>query len=68
VEMSAGRLMMNKLDDPAHWWSRADEAKTLAEVMNTPDRKRIMLGIAEGYEQLARQIERRLDRMRPEFL
>jgi hypothetical protein len=58
--------MVNKLNDPEHWWSRAEEAKTLAELMHSPDTKRL-LGIAEGYEIIARQLERRL-RFRPEFV
>ena len=58
---------MNRLNDPEHWWSRAEEAKTLAELMQSPDTKSIMLGIAEGYERIARHIEIRLRRMRPEF-
>jgi hypothetical protein len=58
---------MNKLDDPEHWRSRAEEAKTLAELMQHPDTRRIMLGIAEGYERIARHIEIRLSRIRPAF-
>ena len=58
---------MNKLNDPEHWWSRAAEAKALADPMQHPDTKRIMLGIADGYEQLARHIEIGLRRTRPEF-
>jgi len=58
---------MNKLNDPEHWWSRAEEAKALAELMQHPDTKRLMLGIAEGYEQLARHIEIRRRGMRPEL-
>jgi hypothetical protein len=59
---------MNKLDNPEHWWSRAEEAKSSAELMRSPDTKRIMLGIAEGYEKLARHIENHLGRIRPELI
>ena len=58
---------MNKLNDPEYWWSRAEEARTLAELMQHPDAKRIMLGIAEGYENLAQNIAIRLSLIRPEL-
>jgi hypothetical protein len=40
-------------DSPEHWLDRAEEARTIAEQM--PDRvaRRTLMGIAEGYVQLA---------------
>jgi hypothetical protein len=37
----------------AQWIYCAAEAEGLADVMNDPDAKRLMLGIAAGYERLA---------------
>jgi len=51
--------MKTLLDDVEHWWSRAEETRTIAELMNDPEAKRIMLDIAEGYDRLA---ERATDR------
>jgi hypothetical protein len=45
--------MKTLLDDAEHWWSRAEETRTIAELMNDPEAKRIMLDIAEGYDRLA---------------
>jgi hypothetical protein len=58
---------MNKLNDPEHWWSRAEEAKALAELMQHAETKQIMLDIAESYERLAQCIAIRLSGMRPEL-
>jgi hypothetical protein len=58
---------MNKLNDSEHWWSKAEEARALAELMEHPDTKRIMLGIAQDYEQLAQNIAIRLSLIRPEL-
>jgi hypothetical protein len=66
-DIPVGRCIMNRLDDPQHWWSRAEEAKALAELMQHPDSRRIMIGIAEGYEKIARHIEIRLRLIRPEL-
>ena len=45
--------MKTLLDDAEHWWSRAEETRTIAEIMADPEAKRIMFDIAEGYDRLA---------------
>jgi len=48
---------------PQHWWSRAEETRTIAELMNDPETKRIMVDLADGYDRLAeRAAERIADR------
>jgi hypothetical protein len=37
-----------------YWLVRAEDARTTAEQMHDPSAKRMMLGIAAGYEKLAR--------------
>jgi hypothetical protein len=45
------------IDDPDCFWSRAEEARTMAERMIDPEAKRMMIGVAETYERLARRAE-----------
>jgi hypothetical protein len=45
------------IDDPDHFRSQAEEARTMAERMIDPEAKRLMIGVAETYEQLARRVE-----------
>jgi len=42
----------SRLDDPDYWHSRAEEVRTMAEIMSDPETQRIMLEIAEAYERL----------------
>jgi hypothetical protein len=51
--------MRTLLDDAEHWWSRAEETRTIAEIMNDPEAKRIMFDIAEGYDRLAERAAER---------
>jgi hypothetical protein len=51
--------MSSLLDDPEHWRSRAEEARSVAEQLSDPEAKRTMLRIAGDYELLAEQAERR---------
>lgn len=46
-------------DNPQHWRERAREARAIAEQVNEPDAKRMMLEIAQTYEQLAERAEAR---------
>jgi hypothetical protein len=52
--------MISYLDNPQLWRSRAEEARVLAEEMSDRDCYRIMLSIAESYEEMARRAEERL--------
>ena len=54
-----GQQRSSLLNDSAHWLQRAQEARATAEGIKDPDAKRVMLGIAESYEQLARRADRR---------
>jgi hypothetical protein len=40
-------------NDPEHWRQRAEEVRVLAEQMNTERTKKMMLKIADDYDQLA---------------
>jgi hypothetical protein len=51
---------IQNLEDPELWWSRAQEARAVAAGMPDPDTTRIMSGIAQSYEQIARRIEVRI--------
>ena len=44
--------MRSRLNDPDCWYSRAEEVRTMVEIMSDPETQRIMLEIAEGYERL----------------
>lgn len=46
-------LRVPLLDDPEHWRSRAEEARTIVEHLSDPESKRTMLRIAADYERLA---------------
>jgi hypothetical protein len=52
--------MQTLLDDAEHWWSRAEETRTIAELMNDPESRRIMFDIAEGYDRLAERAAERV--------
>jgi hypothetical protein len=52
--------MRTLLDDAEHWWSRAEETRTIADLMNDPEARRIMFDIAEGYDRLAERAAERI--------
>jgi hypothetical protein len=60
--------MKTLLDDEEHWWSRAEETRTIAEIMTDPEAKRIMFDIAEGYDRLAERAAERIDRSKTDTL
>jgi hypothetical protein len=53
------------IDDPQYFWSRAEEARTMAEQFDDRKAKRMMIGVAETYEALARRAEERLGKPPP---
>jgi hypothetical protein len=52
-------MLLSLLDDPEHWRSRAEEARTIAEQLSDPESKRTMLRIADDYERLAEHAKQR---------
>ena len=45
------------ISDVDYWRNRVEEARALAERMNDPHTKALMLGIAESYEKIAKWVE-----------
>jgi hypothetical protein len=60
--------MKTLLDDAEHWWSRAEETRTIAEIMTDPEARRIMFDIAEGYDRLAERVVDRTGRSKTDTL
>lgn len=60
--------MRTLLDDAEHWWSRAEETRTIAEIMTDPEAKRIMFDIAAGYDLLAERVTERTAKRKPDTL
>ena len=56
------------LDDVEHWWSRAEETRTIAEIMTDPEARQIMFDIAEGYDRLAERAAARTSRRETDTL
>ena len=52
--------MLRLVDDPKIFRDRAQEARATARQIVGSDTERTMLGIAEGYERLAKYTEERL--------
>jgi len=42
-----------------HWLDRAEEARAIAGQMNDAEARQVMLGIADGYERMAKLAEER---------
>ena len=40
-------------DNPEYWHGRAEEVRTIGEIMTDPEARRILFEIAEGYDRLA---------------
>jgi hypothetical protein len=49
----------SRIDNAKHWRDRADETLAIASQITHAESKRILLGIAHGYAQLARMAEAR---------
>jgi hypothetical protein len=60
--------MKTLLDDVEHWWSRAEETRTIAEIMTDLEARRIMFDIAEGYDRLAERAAERIGSSKTETL
>jgi hypothetical protein len=52
--------MSSLLNDPAHWRRRAQETRSIADRLDDPIAKQMMLEITQHYEQLAAIAETRL--------
>jgi hypothetical protein len=61
MDQEAAR-MAALIDDPVHWLGRAEVARAIAEDMRDAESRRIMLGIADDYEKLAKRAQERLSR------
>jgi hypothetical protein len=53
------------LNDPAYWRQRAQEARSIAGLLDDSAAKRVMLQIAQQYEQIAAIAEKRPVARRP---
>jgi len=51
--------MSDLLENPEHWLKRAEEARTIAEGLNDPEARLMMLGVARTYDILAVRAEQR---------
>jgi len=52
-------LLPSLLNNVRHWQERAEEARAVAGQMSDAEARRVMLGIADGYERLAKLAEAR---------
>jgi hypothetical protein len=53
------RMPVGLLNNGKHWQERAQEARVHADQLTDPEAKRMMLGIAESYDRLAKRAEER---------
>jgi hypothetical protein len=51
--------MPSLLDNPKHWRERAEAARTVADQVEDPAAKTMMLNIANSYDRLAQRAEQR---------
>ena len=60
--------MKTLLDNAEHWVSRAEETRTIAEIMTDVEARRIMFDIAEEYDRLAERAVERTGRRKTDML
>jgi hypothetical protein len=48
------------INDPEHWRSCAEEARTIADDIKDAEVRRMMLSVAEAYDQLADRAQERI--------
>src|SRR5262245_28454768 len=48
-------IMPQRVNNPRYWRNYADETRTIAEQMKDPECKRLLMGVAETYAELARR-------------
>jgi hypothetical protein len=54
-------MRLKLVNDPKHWRERAEEMRTTAARITDRKVKAIMLGTAEGYDNVAKTIEGRME-------
>jgi hypothetical protein len=59
VRIEARAIMAAKGDDPAYWEARAEEARALMQKMRDPQSRRLLITIAESYDELAERARTR---------
>jgi hypothetical protein len=52
--------MLSLLNDVTHWRNRAEEVRGVAEHLPNQEARRVMFGIADGYDRLAEGGEARI--------
>ena len=55
---SINRAKLSELKGPKHWHHRAEHARADAEKATDRKLKRTLLGFAEGYDKLAKRIDK----------
>ncbi len=58
-------MVLSYIDDPKHWHTRADETRVLAEPMTDAMSKQAMLGVAAGYDRMAKRAEEHMTKSSP---
>ena len=52
-------MMRALINDPEHWYLRAEEARSIAEEMTDAQARQAMLQVADSYERLGKRAEAR---------
>jgi hypothetical protein len=52
------------INDPKYWWERAEEARSIAKLLDDQEAKRQMLAIAASYDRLSDHMKRRPRKLR----